>query len=219
MELCNHRTLLKLNSVEGPYLISCGNEKLRLYWKIGDNNTVKATPDVEDASIFFLISTGDQRYPHEFMICYHGEDEDALTRPRGILDPKSKEEDLAPLPLYLNGTASLFGYNAGPLEVKPNVTEENTRFILHNRVHSRYESIDFNSWMLGDEYFINCSRRRFKWDGYLSVKKTKLVLDYSTAIVPTQDYHNGLDTWMLFRLMPVEYRHRKRHLVSRAESV
>ncbi len=193
------------HSAEGPYLISCGNEKMKLYWKIEDNSIVRATPDVEAASIFFLISTDDERYPYEFMIRYYGEDKDVLTKPRGTLDPKSKEENLAPLPLYLNGTASLFGYNDGPLEMKPNVTEENARFVLHNRVHSRYEPVDFNSWMLGDEYFISCSRRRFKWDGYLSVKKTES-LDYITAILPSQEYHNGFDTWLLFRLMPVEYR-------------
>ena len=189
---------------------------MRLYWKVEDNNKVKATPEVENASIFFLISTGDESYPYEFMILYYGEDEDALTRPRGILDPKSKEESLAPLPLYLNGTASLFGYNDGPLEMKPNVTEENARFVLHNRVHSSYEPVDFKSWMLGDEYFISCSRRRFKLDGYLSVKRTKL-LDYTTAIVPSQECHNGVDTWLLFRLMPVEYR--KRHPEPPTESV
>ena len=181
---------------------------MRLYWKVVANNKVKATPEAEIASIFFLISIDDERYPYEFMILYYGEDEDALTRPRGTLDPKSKEEPLAPLPLYLNGTASLFGYNDGPLEMKTNVIEENARFVLHNRVHSSYEPVDFNSWMQGDEYFISCSRRRFKLDGYLSVKKTK-VLDYITAIVPFQEYHNGVDTWLLFRLMPVEYRKRR----------
>lgn len=179
---------------------------MRLYWKI-EGNKVRATPEVETASIFFLISTDDERYPYEFMIRYYGEEEDALMRPRGTLDPKAKLETLAPLPLYLNGAASLFGYSDGPLEMKPNVTEENARFVLHNRVHCRHEPVDFNSWMLGDEFFISCSRRRFKLDGYLSVKKTKF-LDYITAIVPSQGYHNGFDMWLLFRLMPVEYRKR-----------
>ena len=141
------------------------------------------------------------------MIHYYGEDEDALMRPRGTLDPMAKVKNLAPLPLYLDGRASLFGYNEGPLEVKPNVTEENACFVLHNRVHCKYEPVDYNMWMLGDEFFISCSRRRFKLDGYLSVKKTK-ILDYITAIVPSQEYHNGLNTWLLFRLMPVEYRKR-----------
>ena len=189
---------------------------MKLYWEIEDNCIVRATPDVEAASIFFLVSTDDESYPYEFMIRYYGEDEGVLTRPRGASDPKSRDETLAPLPLYLNGTASIFGYNDGPLEMKPNVTEENARFVLHNRVHSKYEPVDFNSWMLGEKYFISCSRRRFKLDGYLSVKKTK-TLDYNTAIVPSQEYHNGFDTWLLFRLMPVEYR--KRHPGSTEESV
>ena len=45
------------------------------------------------------------------MIRYYGEDEDALMRPRGTLDPMAKVKNLAPLPLYLDGRASLFGYN------------------------------------------------------------------------------------------------------------
>ena len=107
---------------------------MKLYWKIEDYNKVVATPEVESASIFFLISTDDENYPYEFMIRYYGEDENALMRPRGTLDPMSKEEPLAPLPLYINGAVSLFGYNDGPLELKPNVKEENARFVLHNRV-------------------------------------------------------------------------------------
>ena len=178
---------------------------MKLYWKIEDYNKVVATPEVESASIFFLISTDDENYPYEFMIRYYGEDENALMRPRGTLDPMSKEEPLAPLPLYINGAVSLFGYNDGPLELKPNVKEENARFVLHNRVINGYTPVDFDSWMLGEEFYINCSRRRFRWDGYLSVKKTKF-LDYITAIVPTEEMHNGVDTWLLFRLMPVDYR-------------
>ena len=102
---------MHIRDAEGPFLISFGNEKMRLYWKVEDNNRVIATPEVENASIFFLTSTGNEEYPHEFMICYYGEDEDALMRPKGTLDPMSKEERIAPLPLYLNGVASISGYN------------------------------------------------------------------------------------------------------------
>ena len=126
-------------------------------------------------------------------------------RPKGALDPMSKKESLAPLPLYIDGTVSLFGYNDGPLQLKPNVKEENIRFVLHNRVFDGYEPVDFNSWMLGEEFYINCSRRRFRWDGYLSVKKTTSQ-DFITAIVPSERIHNGVDTWLLFRLIPFDHR-------------
>ena len=163
-------------------MISSGNEKMRLYWKVEDNNRVVATPEVENASIFFLTSTDDEEYPHEFMICYYGEDEDALMRPKGTLDPMSKEERIAPLPLYLNGVASISGHNEGPLEVKANVKEENARFALHDRVFDgQYEPVDTRSWMLGEEFYVNCSQRRFRWDGYVAVKKTQL-LDFIVGI-------------------------------------
>ena len=197
-----------IHLTEGPFLITSGNEKMRLYWKVDDSKRVIATPEVENASIFFLTLTDSEEYPYEFMICYYGEDEDALMRPKGTLDQITKEVCIAPLPLYLNGAASIFGYNEGPLEVKSNVKEENTRFVLHNRVFDgQYEPEDFNSWLLGEEFYINCRRRRFRWDGYVAVKKTKL-LDFIVGIVPSQKYHNGVDTWLLFRLMPVQCRNR-----------
>ena len=181
---------------------------MRLYLKVEDNRKVVATPDVESASIFYLSESSNENYPYEFKILYYGEDEHALMRPRGIIDPLSKGNPLAPLPLYLNGTVSMFGHNKGPLEVKSNVDEENTRFVLYSRVFDRYEPVNLDAWMLGEEFYINSSRHRFKWDGYLTVKKTK-VLDFTTAIIPFESRHNGIDTWLLFRLLPAERRNLK----------
>ena len=142
------------------------------------------------------------------MIGYHGEDPEVLMKPKGALDPMSKEKPLAPLARYLNATVSMLGYNSGPLEVKSNLNETDARLVLHNRVFDGYEPIDYNSWMLGEKFYVNCSRRRFSWDGYIAVKQTKS-LDYITAVVPTQQSHNEVDTWLLFRLMPVEYKTQK----------
>ena len=145
------------------------------------------------------------------MISYYGEDKDVLMKPKGTLDPMSKIEPLADLPRYLDGPVSLFGYNYGPLEVKPNVKEENASFVLHNRVFQEYQPEAVNSWELGEEFYINCSRRRFRWNGYLAVKKVN-VDDFITAIVPSQDKHDGVNTFLLFRLMPIEYKtNRKNH--------
>ena len=145
------------------------------------------------------------------MITYYGEDKDALMRPKGTLDPMSKEEPLAPLPLYLDGSVSLLGYSEGPLEVKPNVTEENARFVIYSRVFDVTAPVDVNEWELGEQFFINCSRRRFRWDGYIAVSAIKTQGEYTTSIVPSQQVHNGVDTWMLFRLMPVEHRTLNEH--------
>ena len=196
-------------SAEGPFLISCGSEKMMLFWKIDDSNKVIATPDIEMASMFFLTSTDDEDHPYEFMICYyHGEDRDVLMKPRGPSDPLSKEKPLAPIALYLNANVTRFGHNIGPLEVKSNVREQDARLVLHNRVFDGYEAVNYTSWMHGGQFYVNCSRRMLSWDGYLAVKKTKL-LDYTTAIVPYQRSHNEIDTWLLFRLMPLEYKRLK----------
>ena len=184
-----------LLSVEGPFLIFCGSKKLTLYLKVNELNQVVATPEIESASKFFLPPTNNHLHPHEFRIEYREEDGHATMKSKG----ESKEEALAPLPHYLNGTASLFGYNDGPLEVKLNVTEENARFVLHSRVLDGYAPVDVSSWTQGEGFYINCSRRRFKWDGYISVKETK-PQEYVTAIVPSEKRHNDIDTWLLFRL-------------------
>ena len=186
---------------------------MRLYWKVDDSNKVIATPDVESASMFFLSSTDEEDIPEEFMISYYGEDKDVLMKPKGTLDPLSKEEPLGALPLYLDGPVSLFGSNSGPLEVKPNVKEENASFVLHNRVFEGYQAAAVKSWEQGEEFYISCSRRRFRWDGYLAVKKTN-TLDFMTVIVPYQENHNGINTWLLFRLMPVEYKFHKERAVT-----
>ena len=140
------------------------------------------------------------------MIAYYGEDKDALMRPKGTLDPMSKEEPLAPLPQYLDGSVSRLGYNVGPLEVKPNVAEENARFVIYNAVFDVYAPVDVKEWELGEQFFINCSRRKFRLDGYVAVSETKTEGEYATSIIPSQQSHNSIDTWMLFRLMPVEHR-------------
>ena len=193
-------------SAEGPFLISCENRETTLYWRVDNSNKVSASPDVKTASIFFLTSTDDDQHPYEFMITYYGEDKDALMRPKGTLDPMSKEERLAPLPQYLDGSVSLLGYNDGPLEVKPNVTEENARFVIYSRVFDVYAPVDIKEWELGEQFYINCSRRRFRIDGYVAVSAIKTTDEYTTLITPFQQNHNGIDTWMLFRLMPEEYR-------------
>ena len=181
--------MLPSSSVGGPYHIFCGSKDQRLYLKVNESNKVKATLDIKTASRFFLSPTNDDIHPHEFMIEYHEEDRST---------PEGKA--LAPLPHYLNGTASLFGYNDGPLEVKLNVTEENARFVLHSRVLDDYAPVDVSSWTQGEGFYINCSRRRFKWDGYISVKETK-PQEFVTAIVPSENSHNDIDTWQLFRLI------------------
>ena len=181
---------------------------MRIYWKVDDTKKVIATPNVESASIFFLSSTDDKDIPQEFMISYYGEDKNVLMKPKGALDQLSKEESLAPLPCYLDGPVSIFGYNSGPLQLKPNVKEENARYVLHNRVFEGYHPATVKSWEQGEEFYINCSRRRYRWQGYVAVKKTNTT-DFMTTIVRYRNKHNGVDMWLLFRLMPVELKSQK----------
>ena len=47
-----------LHFTDGPFLISCGSEKMRLYWKVNETNKVVATDDVETASIILANRPG-----------------------------------------------------------------------------------------------------------------------------------------------------------------
>lgn len=66
--------------------------------------------------------------------------------------------------------------------------------------------VDLTAWTLSrDVFFINCSRRKFKRDGYLCVKQLDRDSQgdiYTTACIPSLKHHNDVDTFMLFRLLP-----------------
>ena len=192
-------------------------------------NQVVGVKDVTAASIFYATQIDDPQHPYEFFIEYYGEDDNARKKPRGTIDPLSKITTLAPLAKFLDTRASIFGYNSGPLVLTNHVHEEDARLTLHSRVVGSYNTpISVGSWTAGEEYFVNCSRRRFKVDGYLAMKQNQ---DYDpkskdyptekfkfiTAIVPSVSSHDNVTTWMLFRLLPSEYRKRP-DLVSKNES-
>ena len=63
--------------------------------------------------------------------------------------------------------------------------------------------VDLTTWTLSrDVFFINCSRRKFRRDGYLCVKEGLESGSLSVSCVPSLKEHNDLDTFMLFRLLP-----------------
>ena len=177
-------------------------------------NQVVGVKDVTAASIFYASQFDDPQHPYEFFIEYYGEDDNALKRPRGIADPMSKTTSLAPLAKFLDTTLSTFGKNPGPLVLTSEVHKKNVRLTLHSRFVGTRTPFSVKSWTEGEEYFIRCSRRRFKVDGYItmnpnpshdskSVEGSSESFEFITAIVPSVKNHN---TQMLFRFLPSEYR-------------
>ena len=113
--------------------------------------------------------------------------------------------EVHPIGNYLAAPLSTFGRNPGPLDVRANVSHDKCRFVLHHRLTHRKSSataFDLTAWTSGrDIFYINCSRRRFKKDGYLCVKQNRPD-SFITACVSSHDCHNNIDTFMLFRLLP-----------------
>lgn len=173
-----------------------------------DNYAVEATRHIENASEFYVIPSDDGKHPYEFLIGYHG-DETKQNEKSSLTVSALATMQVGPIARYLNTPVNLFGENAGPLHLYYEVQERKSRLTLQSRLVKEYSPVDTRTWTSGgDLFFINCSRRRFKRDGYICVKSTRqqrLV----TACVSSVKSNNERNTWMLFRLLPASYRDNK----------
>ena len=190
--------------------MSCGQEKLTLYWSVdGRDSTVHATTNIANASLFFIIPNEDGKYPFEFHIIYCGDNQRLLKKRVSSLTPAS-QQPLSLISQYLSASVNGFGYNAGPLHLKYHV-EGKSRLILEGRLsnHRRKIPISTSMWVTGhDVFFINCTRRTLKRDGYISVRRRRRhgEDEWYTSCVPSTMFHNEEDTFMLFRLLPASQR-------------
>lgn len=177
-----------------------------------DNYAVEATRRIENASEFYVIPSDDGEHPYEFLIGYRGDEtkqsEKSLTTVSGLA-----KVQVGPIARYLNTPVNFYGENAGPLHLYYEVQERQSRLTLQSRLVKEYSPVDTRTWTSGgDLFFINCSRRKFKRDGYVcvkSIRQQRLV----TACVSSVKCNNEPNIWMLFRLLPASYRdeNRSRH--------
>ena len=194
-----------------------------MFWKVNQENQIQGTTQVQDASLFYVIPTDDGNHPFEFFIICYGEDIAARCEPKSIHDPMSRSSQQAvPLPSYVSGEGNLFGYSSRPLELKSSVFERQARFAIHSRiVHAAMmcltSPVASASWIEGEEFYVKCSRRRFRADGYLAMKresrpasKRRRLTDadgtYKTVILPKVRMSASANTGLLFRLHPVEHK-------------
>ena len=133
------------------------------------------TTNPNSASLFYIVPTDNGKHPNEFLIGYVGNDLEALSRPKGPADPNSDNTPLAPSARYLTVDLSMFGKSEGPLTVSKGVFGSNARFQLHSRVMRNYRisraPIDTRHWVDGEEFFINCARRPFRLNSYVTMVK------------------------------------------------
>lgn len=198
-----------LSSAAGPFLVACGGDR-QLYWSVDNTNyTVHATPNVKNASLFFVIPNDEGKYPHEFHITYMGDNRQLLTRRVSSLTPLS-QRPMEKISRYLSASVTAFGTNSGPLPLRFHVVGK-SRLILESRIGAE-GAVSPSTWVCGREvFFINCTRRRFKRDGYICVRRQGRRDEdrWITACVPSTHFHNEQDIFMLFRLLPASYREKE----------
>ena len=109
---------------------------------------------------------------------------------------------------YLEADVNLLGRNSGPLHMRNDVKEENARFTLHSRLYRRKAApADLRGWVCGkDRFFINCSRRAYRIDGFLAMKRALrgggTQAEFSSICVSSVKHHNEINhVFMLFSLI------------------
>ena len=141
----------------------------------------------EHASHFFIVPTNDPQNPSEFLIAFWPTERNRLMSVKDPIVQIRKEPRT--LPLYLFTGKNIFCKNDGPLQLKPTVLIEDARFALHSRVQSFFTCmmclstpVCLSDWLEGEEFYIKCSRRAFKLDGYVAMCKS----------LDSKSTHNGL---------------------------
>ena len=187
---------------EGPFRISCEVNKTPIYWVASEEHThVMGTECQDDASLFFIVPTEDLFHPSEFFITYYENREFDVTDPFMKLQIKKSKQ-----PHYLASDSNVFGSSDGPLHLRSTVLVQQARFTLHSRVQPstfmmcRSTPVTVSNWIEGEKFYINCSQRSFKIDGYIAIKK-ETDSSYKTVTVPTmKDPRKNTDFGMLFCL-------------------
>ena len=176
---------------EGPYKISCKDAELFLSVEEEDGNAlVKASPDCEKASDFYIVPVGDDKYPYEFFI-------------RG-----QKKEDKGEM-RYLTAPVSILGRNDGPLRLESHPRQRDSRFAINRRVTEPFYrlsddmDVEPKLWLKGEEsYLIRCTRRRGRIDGFVAVELEQGKKTYRTTTRKNPRGHDDGSFHMAFRLHP-----------------
>ena len=156
--------------------------------------SLQATRSKSAASHFYIINSDKGNYVQDFHIVYAGAPKKAdkiLKRTPTLISfgSESNSPDKQNLPYYLSTPLSFSGNNRGPLYFNLHPEKDNTLFVLQSRLRTREappEAID--PWICGrDGYFINCHKRRFAKDGFLSIRRIESGnrVEYHPVCVPS----------------------------------
>lgn len=195
--------------LDGPFLISSGSG---LYLRVTDTYAVMGTRNRQEASEFHIIPNDGTVKANEFLIGYYKDINEPIIRQRHERHHSivSEANQTSKVMTYLNAPLTLLGRNSGPLYVQDTVSDSTCRFVLHSRVISQKKNqlpIPLSSWTSGgDMFFINCSRRSYRRDGYLSISRRpggrNRPETYDTTCTSSTRHHDGRNVFMLFQLLP-----------------
>ena len=135
--------------------------------KKGGEFEILGTKEIKEASPFCVVTTASSVHKLEFYIQYYH----------------------FGLRYYVLCNGDLFGNNDGPLTAARDNVYNDAHYVLHSQERHRkislgtlrfpfttmpctYDPSPVDEW-LGDEFYINCSRRRFKVNGYLAMERYK----------------------------------------------
>lgn len=203
-----------LLSLDGPFLISCGASS-GLYLHVHPStHEVLGTTNIETASEFHIIPTDGIGRANEFYIGFYTEVERTAPQQQHRYSVLSDRSRGSIVPLYLDAPLSICGTNSGPLHVWDTVADRTSRFVLYSRIVPDKGTlpVPLSSWTSGsDMFYINCSRRKHRRDGYLTVTRRPAGRNnpnetFVTTCMNRIIYHNNYDTFMLFQLLSIHMR-------------
>ena len=174
-----------------------------MYWTVQSTDTdhiLTITTDKQQASVLSIIPTDETNENFDFSIGWQGE----------TFQDIEDTEDSKPQKMmrYLEVKTYLFFWHfAGPLRMKAELTARDSRLCLYKQRIDDSTDIptDTNQWLGANDVFISSATRR----SFIAITRIPAANEgeedqYKTRCLSSQKYHDEKNTWMLFRLLPID---------------
>ena len=177
-----------------------------MYWKIGPNNHLTITEDMEQATVFHVIACEETDDPYDFTIGSHGTTLHQMIEEDYALDASSKSLHQR-IMRYLEVKTFFFGHFPGPLKLRSELSAKDARLCLYKQLEDDYfeTPADITPWINGQKvYFISSANRKSLIGIYRFRKHGSEEIDHIAKCVNSQELHDEKSIWMLFRLLPAD---------------
>ena len=178
-------------------MIMCAGQNIYLTVNRYNQHEVEGTENPAEASLFYFVPTDDGGNPLDFHIAYYDEDIESTV--------EHSQSDVA---RYLEAPINAKGECSSPLYMKHSIKVRNSRFTLRSRLSKKHCKSHLSEWVSGEEaFYISCAmNKKVQHGSYFGVKRMgstdiKKHL-FMTMCLPSIHHHNGINTFMLFQLVP-----------------